>query len=164
MKPRDPSIRLFQPQDADWLIRENVAHYTGSDGFDESFADVVREVVHCFGTAHDPALEHGWIAMQDGRRVGSIFCVKTEAPTIARLKLFYLTSDMRGQGLGRRLLDGLVDFARMTGRTKVVLRTHESHHAAGRLYTATGFRLVASLPRRSFGVEVVEQHFERDLA
>lgn len=163
MMPEQVEIRRFQPTDSAWLIEENVAHYARSDGFDETFGTAVRDVVTGFADNHAAETEAAWIAETSTMRLGSIFCVKGDTPTAARLKLFFLVEHARGQGIGQRLLDTCISFARQAGYTTLTLRTHESHRAAGQLYAKNGFRLTRSIPRSSFGVDVVEQHFERKL-
>ena len=100
--------------------------------------------------------EAGWIASSGGTRLGSIFCVSA-GPDTAKLRLFLLTPDARGNGLGKRMLTACMEFARARGYRDMVLWTHESHRAACALYRAFGWQLVESKPARSFGVDVVEQ-------
>ncbi|MDW4496998.1 GNAT family N-acetyltransferase [Sulfitobacter sp. D35] len=155
-------IRRFVPGDRDWLVARHAALYTRDEGFDGSFGVLVGEVVDAFVADHDPACETGWIAEADGERLGSIFCVRLD-PRTAKLRLFFLEPERRGQGLGRRLLDTCTDFARASGYSAMVLWTHESHRAAGRLYARSGWHLEATRPVHSFGVDNVEQHWTRDL-
>ncbi len=70
---------------------------------------------------------------------------------------------MRGQGLGRRMLVHCMEFARAAGYARMELWTHESHKAACALYAAHGWRLTASKPVHSFGVDLVEQSWKIDL-
>ncbi|WP_425072728.1 GNAT family N-acetyltransferase [Sagittula sp. S175] len=95
--------------------------------------------------------------------MGSVFCVRGGAPEVAKLRLFFLVPEARGKGLGRRLLSECTGFARAAGYRRMELWTHESHRAACALYKATGWQLVRSEPKVSFGVPVVEQGWELDL-
>ncbi|WP_370634910.1 GNAT family N-acetyltransferase [Roseivivax sp. GX 12232] len=96
------------------------------------------------------------------RRLGSIFCV-AEGHEVARLRLFLLHPEARGQGLGRRLLGVCTEFARAAGYRRMVLSTHESHRAACRLYAATGWRCLSAHPVTRFGQALVEQQWGRAL-
>ena len=95
-------------------------------------------------------------------RLGSIFCVKLDEKT-AKLRLFLLVPEARGKGLGKLLLQACMGYARATGYRRMQLWTHESHRAACALYTAAGWRCVASKPVRSFNVDLIEQSWEIDL-
>lgn len=155
-------LRHLAPDDIDWLVAEHARLYARDEGFDDSFPVLVREILEAFAARHDPACERAFIAWEDGRRLGSIFCVKADAET-AKLRLFLLLPEARGKGLGRRLLAACMDYARATGYRRMVLWTHESHRAACALYAEAGWRLVRSEPKLSFGVPVVEQGWEVDL-
>jgi GNAT superfamily N-acetyltransferase len=150
------------PQDADWITACHAALYARDEGFDSSFGDLVAQIVAGFLSSHDPSCERGWIAWQGETRLGSIFCVQ-EGPGVARLRLFLVEPEARGTGLAQHMLDTCLGFARGAGYRRIRLWTHESHRAAGRLYARNGFVLTASAPARSFGQDVIEQDWERDL-
>lgn len=155
----DVEIRKFEPQDRDWLVAEHRLSYARSEGFDDSFGVLVAEILDQFLRDHDPACEAGWIAWQEGQRLGSIFCVKLDDEA-AKLRLFLLTEKARGKRLGRRMLDTCMGFARAQGYRHMKLWTHESHRAAGALYAKTGWHLMSSAPVVSFGQPLIEQHWE----
>lgn len=157
-----PEFRAFGPDDTDWLVDRHGALYARDEGFDETFPALVREIVDGFLAGHDPAREGGWILWQGGARIGSVFVVQ-EAPGVAKLRLVLLEPQARGQGLGQRLLDQAMGFARGAGYRTMRLWTHESHRAAGRMYARNGFRLVGQEARQSFGQAVVAQFWEREL-
>ncbi|MGR3760145.1 GNAT family N-acetyltransferase [Roseobacteraceae bacterium NS-SX3] len=155
----DPRLRRFVPSDSQWLVARHQDLYARDEGFDHSFGPVVAAVLHDFCTGHDPACERGWIAHDGGRRLGSIFCMR-EAPGTARLRLFLLTPEARGQGLGKRLLRECMGFARAAGYREMVLNTHESHRAARALYAAFGWQMVSERPVFSYGRDLVEQSWK----
>ena len=152
-------LRLVRPDDAPWIVAQHQALYAANDGFDDSFGPLVARIVEDFFASHNPDCEHGWIAEHRGRPVGCIFCVRLDRDT-AKLRLFLVLPDCRGQGLGRRLLDTCLDFARSAGYRRLQLWTHESHRAACALYRAAGFTLISSRPVHSFGCDLVEQSWE----
>ena len=156
-------LRLFAADDADWLTRQHGALYARDEGFDASFETLVGEILNDFLRTHNPARERGWIAEQGDQRLGSIFCVDSGVPETAKLRLFLLLPEARGKGLGQRLLDTCLDFARATGYRHLTLWTHESHKAACALYARNGFVLTNSFPTHSFGVDVVEQRWDISL-
>ncbi|MCA0869664.1 GNAT family N-acetyltransferase [Seohaeicola saemankumensis] len=158
----DVTLRDFEPADADWLVDRHAELYARDEGFDESFGPLVAGILSDFAAGHDPACERGWIAVQGDVRLGSIFCVRSSART-AKLRLFLLVPEARGKGVGKRLLQRCMGFARQAGYRDMELWTHESHRAACALYRAAGWRLVDSKPVHSFGVDLVEQSWRIDL-
>lgn len=149
-------IRRFAASDRDWLVEQHDVHYARAEGFDHTFGELVAQIVDAFLTDHDEASEAGWIAWDGGQRLGSIFCVRLNETT-AKLRLFLLTPQARGKGLGKRMLATCMGFARDHGYADMQLWTHESHHAAGALYAKTGWTLGPTKPVVSFGKPNVEQ-------
>ena len=158
----EANLRKFTATDAAWLVEQHGKLYARDEGFDDSFARLVAGTLDDFIATYDPVCEQGWIAERDGQRLGSIFCVSAGDET-AKLRLFLLTPDARGQGLGKRLLRACMDFAKAAGFREMVLWTHESHRVACALYASFGWQLVDSKPVRSFGVDLVEQSWRVDL-
>ena len=156
-------LRDAVSSDTDWLVERHATLYAQDEGFDESFGPLVSEILEDFFAAQDPDLERGFIAERQGVRLGSIFCARGDEPGTAKLRLFLLVPEARGQGLGQRLLDAFLSFAREAGYARVRLWTHESHRAACALYARNGFALIDTGPVRSFGCDLVEQSWERDL-
>jgi GNAT superfamily N-acetyltransferase len=159
----DVMLEGLHPGDAGWIVMRHAELYAADEGFDASFEPLVARIVAAYLEAHDPAVERGWIARSGDRRLGSIFCVRGPQPGVARLRLFLVEPGARRTGLGRRLLATCLRFAREAGYGRMVLSTHASHVAACALYAKTGFSCVRSEPVRSFGCDLVEQDWSRDL-
>lgn len=149
-------IRQFTADDRDWLVDQHGRLYAQTEGFDDSFGLLVGDILDAFIAEHDPELERGWIAEEDGTRLGSIFCVRL-SETTAKLRLFLLVPQARGTGLGKRLLETCMGFAKDRGYQGMQLWTHESHKAACALYKARGWQLESTKPVHSFGQDLVEQ-------
>lgn len=152
----DVILRRFRPADLHWLVARHQDLYAREAGFDDSFGRLVSDLLHSFCAGHDPACEQGWIATRQGRRLGSIFCMRHDAQT-AQLRLFLLEPEMRGRGLGKHLLRECLGFARAAGYRGMMLKTYESHRSAGALYRAFGWEISASRPVRNHGQDLVEQ-------
>ncbi|WP_137703017.1 GNAT family N-acetyltransferase [Marimonas lutisalis] len=152
-------LRDLEIGDAGWLIEQHGVLYAREEGFDRTYEALVAEILADFIRNHDPKCERGWIAEENGQRLGSIFCVRLDDET-AKLRLFLLTPAARGKGLGRRLLQTCMQYARDSGYKRMQLWTHESHRAACALYAGAGWRCVSSKPVHSFGVDLIEQSWE----
>ena len=115
-----PTIRpLGQPGDLGWVVQAHGEIYAREFGWDSTFEALVLQIVADFAAGHDPAREAAWIAESAGRRVGCVFCVAGDAST-ARLRILLVDPAARGQGVGARLLDRCLEFARAAG-CRVVL-------------------------------------------
>ena len=91
--------------------------------------------------------------------MGAVFIVEEDVES-AKLRLLYVEPDVRGGGLGRRLVDEAVAFARRAGYRRLVLWTNDYLTAARRLYERTGFRLVSEEQHESFGHRLTGQYWE----
>ena len=158
----DVTIRpLGAPGDLGWVVLAHGEVYAEEFGWSTEFEALVARIVADYAAAHDPAREAAWIAERGGRRVGCIFCVTDpDDAAAARLRILLVHPDGRGQGLGGRLVDACLDFARAAGYERVRLWTNHPLHAARRLYLARGFRLTGEEPHRSCGVDLVGQTYE----
>ncbi|QGX98995.1 GNAT family N-acetyltransferase [Roseovarius faecimaris] len=150
------TIRDFTADDAPWIAETHGALYRRGEGFDETFQPLVASILEDFITRSDPDRERGWIAERGGARVGCIFCTRLDDKT-AKLRLFLVLPDLRGSGLGQKLLNECMSFAQSHGYEGMQLWTHESHRAACALYRRNGWQLRASKPVHSFGCDLVEQ-------
>jgi DNA-binding MarR family transcriptional regulator/GNAT superfamily N-acetyltransferase len=155
-------LRPPQPGDMGWVIHRHGALYAQEYGYDERFEALVAEIVARFVQRFDPARERCWIAERRGEIVGTLFLVrKTNA--VAKLRLLLVEPHARGLGIGRRLIDECVCFARRARYRKLTLWTQSDLDAARHLYTLAGFRRVGQERHESFGKKLVAETWERSL-
>lgn len=151
------TLRTSRPGDLGWMVERNAALYAAEYGFDLSYEALVARIIAEYAEAFDPRWDRTWIAELDGRRAGSVMCVRDERPGVARLRLLLVEPDARGHGVGRQLVDACVEFAREAGYGEMVLWTNSVLGAARRIYQRAGFELVAESAHRSFGQDLVGQ-------
>jgi GNAT superfamily N-acetyltransferase len=156
-----PVLRaLDRPGDLGWVVERHGVLYASEFGWDQSFEALVAGIVAGFAADHDPLREAGWIAEVDGRRAGSVFCMASDRAGVAKLRALLVEPAARGRGVGRLLVERCVSFARETGYARLELWTTADLEAAGRLYRASGFRVVREARERQFGTEVLSRHME----
>lgn len=152
-------IRPHHNGDMGWIIHRHGVLYAQEYGWDEQFEALVAEIVAKFIRHHDPKRERCWIAEKDGEIAGSVFLVK-RSKTVGQLRLLLVEPTARGLGIGARLVDECVRFARQARYRKITLWTNDVLHAARKIYEKANFRLVHEGPHHSFGHDLVEQTWE----
>jgi DNA-binding MarR family transcriptional regulator/GNAT superfamily N-acetyltransferase len=146
----EPVLRDRRPGDLGWVVERHARLYAEEQGWDARFETLVARIVAEMTAAPDPARERCWIAERDGQRLGCVFLAKDDAET-ARIRLLLVEPAARGLGLGRRLVQAAVGFARRARYREVVLWTHRELHAARRLYAEAGFRKTEEWQHHDFG-------------
>jgi len=155
-------LRQHRPGDMGWVTSANATLYAQEYGWDITYEALVAKITAEFIENFDARRERCWIAEMNGERVGSVFVVrKTDA--IAKLRLLIIDPRARGLGLGKRLVEECLRFAKDAGYTSMTLWTQSILTAARAIYHRAGFRLVAEEPHHSFGVDLIGETWERDL-
>ena len=152
-----------QPGDLGWVVMANGEAYTAEYDWNGKLEAMAARLVADFADDHDPAREAGWIAEIDGRRAGCVFCVARDDMT-AQLRMLLVEPFARGHGVGRRLVDECVDFARRAGYQRMTLFTASPLAAARAIYLARGFTLTSEEPEDTFGKPMLTQYYDLDLA
>lgn len=156
-----PAITLRGPRPGDlgWIVHRHGVLYAKEWGYDERFEALVAKVVAGFVENWDASRERCWIAERDGEILGSIFVV-AKSRTIAQLRLLLVEPSARGMGLGRRLVDQVIAFARQTGYRSVQLWTQSELEAARRIYNGAGFTIIGREGHESFGKKLDAEVWE----
>jgi DNA-binding MarR family transcriptional regulator/RimJ/RimL family protein N-acetyltransferase len=162
--PRDRTFVLRDPRPGDLglITSKHGELYATEYGWDLSFEALVAEIVAGFVKNFIPGRERCWVADREGEVVGSVFLVRRDDET-AQLRLLFVDKSARGLGLGTRLVDECLRFARSAGYRRIMLWTNDILISARRIYEAAGFELVEEEPHRSFGKDLVGQIWRRAL-
>ncbi|MHB1684559.1 MAG: bifunctional helix-turn-helix transcriptional regulator/GNAT family N-acetyltransferase [Bacilli bacterium] len=155
-------LRQHEPGDMGWVIHMHGRQYAEEYGWDEHFEALVAQICSDFINNYDPNKERCWIAEMDGQIVGSVFVVK-ESEESAKLRLLLVDPQARGLGLGTRLVDECIRFARRKGYKSLVLWTNSVLESARNIYRNAGFKLVAEEPHHSYGHDLVGETWELSL-
>jgi putative acetyltransferase len=129
-----PIVRPFQPGDEEAFRTLNEAWITKYFHLE----DKDRETL---GDPHSHILLPGgqiFMAVRDGQRIGCCGLIALENGSMEIAKMAVAESE-RGQGIGRKLLDYAIDYARSHAVPRLYLETNSSLPNAIRLYESAGF-------------------------
>jgi DNA-binding MarR family transcriptional regulator/GNAT superfamily N-acetyltransferase len=155
-------LRGLLPGEIGWVVQRHGALYAQEYGWDDSFEAMVARIMADYAAAHDPRREAAWIAEVDGEPVGCIMCVRDDDAT-ARLRVLLVEPGARGMGVGSRLVDECLRFAKRAGYRRIVLLTYDVLADARRIYQRAGFQLATEEKTHAYGHDLVEQVWSREL-
>lgn len=156
------TLRPPRVGDVGWIAHRQGILYAQEYGWDATYEALAAEILAKFVQEFDPERESGWIAERNGVIVGSVFVVR-KSKTVAKLRLLYVEPSARGLGIGNRLVEECVAFARDRGYRKMTLWTQSNLAAARAIYEKAGFRLIAKKPHHSFGKDLIGETWEMRL-
>jgi DNA-binding MarR family transcriptional regulator/GNAT superfamily N-acetyltransferase len=155
-------LRAPRPGDFGWIVKRNAELYAQDYGWVAPFEGVCAQIVADFANKFDESREHCWIAESDGENVGAVM-LANDGNGVARVRLLLVEPKARGLGIGARLVDELIRFARAAGYRKITLWTHSVLTAARHIYQKAGFKLMRSEEHQSWGRPVVSEHWDLEL-
>lgn len=162
--PKPPAVELrpLAPGDVGWVVHRHGVLYAEEYGWDETFEALVARILADYVDNRDPRRESAWIAEVDGAPVGCVFCMRRDEET-AQLRLLLVEPGARGSGVGGRLLEECIQFARQAGYRRMMLWTNDVLTDARRLYERAGFTLTKEEKHHSYGHDLVGQDWWLDL-
>jgi len=161
-RPESYLLRPLRPGDLGWVVHRHGVLYAEEYGWDDTFEALVARIVAEYVEHRDPQRENAWIAEVDGEPVGCVFCVKKDEQ-VAQLRILLVEPTARGLGIGARLVEECMRFARRAGYEEIMLWTNDVLEDARRIYERAGFELVEEEKHHSFGHDLVGQNWSRKL-
>src|SRR5690348_14183947 len=161
-QPRGYLLREPRAGDMGWVVQRNGVLYAEEFGWDASYEALVARIVADYVQKRDPEGEAALSAGVNGVPGGCVFCVREESAT-ARFGLLLVERCGRGLGIGGRLVDEVLRFARRAGYSRITLWTNDVLSDARRIYQRAGFTLDDESRHHSFGKDLTSQNWSRDL-
>ncbi|MCB0330393.1 MAG: GNAT family N-acetyltransferase, partial [Bdellovibrionales bacterium] len=155
-------FRSQRPGDIGYLIHRHGAIYSREYGFNEHFESYVAAGLASFIDNYNSDREKLWIVERYGKTIGSIAIV-AKSKRVAQLRWLFVEPEARGSGLGRRLVEEAVSFARERGYHQVVLWSVRCLHKARKIYKKQGFELLEERKNQSWGSDVTEEYWSKKL-
>jgi DNA-binding MarR family transcriptional regulator/GNAT superfamily N-acetyltransferase len=153
------AIRPLKVGDIGWITHRQGILYSQEFGWDATYEAMVADILAGFVKNFDSKMERGWVAERAGGIIGSVFLVRASAD-LAKLRLLYVEPTARGLGVGKRLVQECIDFARLNGYKTLTLWTNDVLASARRIYQAAGFQLTKEERHHSFGKDLVGQTWD----
>jgi N-acetylglutamate synthase-like GNAT family acetyltransferase len=151
----------LRPGDVGYITYLHGILYAPDQGWNHTFDAYVAIPLAEFAKSKS-FRESIWIVEKEGRIVGSAAIVKFSEKE-AQLRWLLLDPEVRGQGLGRRLVKEALDFCREAGYSSVFLWTVNTLPIAAQLYQSVGFRQTQELTHELWGSVVTEVRYELSL-
>jgi GNAT superfamily N-acetyltransferase len=156
-------LRPLDVGDMGRIVHRQGLLYVRENRWDETFEALVAKIIADFVQDFDAKRERCWIAERDGAIVGSVFVVVRETGELAKLRLLYVEPGARGLGLGARLVDECIRFARLAGYRRITFWTNYVLTSVRRIYEAARFKLMDEKPHGRFGHDLIGQNWEREV-
>lgn len=148
--PHGYTLRQHKPGDMGWVVARHGILYGEEYGWNSHIEAITADIVSTFLKNYDPKRERCWIAEIDGEPAGCVFLVK-DSDKVARIRLLIVEPHARGLGIGRRLVDECISFARDAGYKSITLWTHSVLTAARAIYEHSGFTMTKHWVHHDFG-------------
>ncbi len=148
----------IKPGDIEEIISLHDLLYTQEYGFDKTFVQYVARFLREFAK-HNTQRENIWIVEQGGGIKGCVAVVKSDRAK-AQLRWFLVHPCLRGSGIGKKLVNDAIQFARDNDYTSLFLWTVSILKVANKIYATAGFQLTEEKAHMIWGNYLIEQRYE----
>ena len=162
LEKKDVRIRTqLLPGDLGYVAWLHGKLYAEECGYLLNFEGYVLESLGEWAHKYDSKRDRVWVCESGGRIVG--FLAAVDRGDSLQLRYFILLPELRGQGLGKKLMDEFIAWMKVRGIRKSYLWTTNEQHTATALYKRYGYRLTEEKTSRAFDKPLVEQRYDLQL-
>jgi N-acetylglutamate synthase-like GNAT family acetyltransferase len=158
MKPKWNIRDRLKPGDIDYLINLHGVLYAREYGYDETFEAYVADGLAEFVQSFSPDRDRIWLAEINNQIIGCVAIVR-HSEEEAQLRWFLVTPDYRGLGIGKKLLQEVLQFCRKHKYKIIFLWTTSELVTAGHLYTGFGFKKTEEKTHEIWGKKITEEKY-----
>jgi peptidyl-dipeptidase Dcp len=159
IKLADISIRTeLKPGDIGYIIYLHGYLYKKEYNYGIEFETYVAKGLIEFYQQYNKVKDCVWICEYENNIVG--FLLLMHRNESAQLRYFLLTPEVRGVGLGNKLMNLFMDFLKKKNYSSAYLWTTNELPASTHLYKKFGFQLTEEKSSNAFGKPVVEQRYD----
>lgn len=148
----------LRPGDLGYITYLHGKLYAEEYGFDATFEPYVAVPLSEFSVRKNNR-ECIWVVEKTGRVRGSIAIVEY-SDTTAQLRWLILHPEIRGRGMGKKLVDEAVNFSRNMRYPSIFLWTVSGLKSAAAIYEKKGFCLTDTRKNVIWGRELTEERYE----
>lgn len=149
----------MRPGDLGYIMYRQSKLYSEEYGYGVSFDTYVGASIGEFCNQYDPNRDRLWVCESENKIVGCVLLMH-RFNNEAQLRYFFIESEYRGLGLGNKLLQMAIDFAKTCNYTQIYLWTENELNVALHLYGKFGFQLTEKKESSHFGKSVLELKFD----
>jgi len=153
----------LQPGDVGYLIYLHGDIYAKETGYNLEFEAYVCKTFYDFLQNYDPAKDRVFIASWQQRIVGAV-AILGHSSYLAQLRWLLVHPDMRGIGLGKKLVTDALAFCREKEYKQVYLLTTHQQTTAADIYLKAGFRKTDAHAQQMWGHQLSEERYDLELA
>ena len=153
----------LQPGDVGYLIHLHGDLYAKETGFTLEFEAYVCKTFYDFLQNYDPAKDRVFLAVYRQRIVGAV-AILGHSSYLAQLRWLLVHPDMRGIGLGKKLVTDALAFCREKQYKQVYLLTTNLQTTAADIYLKAGFKKTDIQPQQIWGHQLYEERYDLELA
>jgi len=157
-----PIIRTHQPGDLGTVTHFHGKYYADYYGYTEIFEAFVAKEFSEFILNFDTKKSVFYVVEKNGKVEGSI-ALQHRSNTSAQLRFFYLSSALRGLGIGKNLMNNIMSFAKKTKYNHIYLWTHKGLDSAQMIYAKNGFKMTETKIHSLWKENLEEQMWEVNL-
>lgn len=153
----------LQPGDVGYLIYLHGDLYARETGYNLEFEAYVCKTFYDFLQSYDPAKDRVFLAVYRQRIVGAV-AILGHSSYLAQLRWLLVHPDMRGIGLGKKLVTDALAFCREKQYKQVYLLTTNQQTTAADIYLKAGFKKTDIQPQQIWGHQLYEERYDLELA